>query len=187
MTNKTEKIKWNTRDLDFFPDDGKRYEIIDGELIVTRAPHWKHQRVVMKISYQLENWCQKTGLGEVTTAPGIIFTGADNVIPDVVWISLERLQNLLDEKGHLIDAPELIVEVLSKNKQDLERDLEIKLKLYSNQGVQEYWVCDYEKKQVKVFSREQAALKLSATLFEQDNLSTNLLPGFSCQVSQLFD
>jgi Uma2 family endonuclease len=40
----TEKVRWTTADLDLFPEDGKRYEIIDGELFVTRAPHWKHQR-----------------------------------------------------------------------------------------------------------------------------------------------
>lgn len=62
---------------------------------------------------QLKNWSRRTGLGRAAINPGIIFTDTDNVIPDVVWASNERLAVLLDNGGHLTAAPELIVEVLS--------------------------------------------------------------------------
>ncbi|AUB40369.1 Endonuclease, Uma2 family [Nostoc flagelliforme CCNUN1] len=119
-------------------------------------------------------------------APGIIFSDSDNVIPDVVWASHERLKNLLDEAGHLTGAPELVVEVLSPGEKNQKRDKETKLKLYSVQGVQEYWICDSIQKKVEVYRREQAALKLAATLFSQDELTSSLLPGFKCLVSKLF-
>lgn len=76
----TDKIRWTTADLELFPDDGNRYEIIDGELIVSKAPHWKHQEICVKIGTQLEIWSSKNSLGRVAFAPGIIFTEADNVI-----------------------------------------------------------------------------------------------------------
>ena len=100
----SEKVRWTTADLELFPDDGKRYEIIDGELFVTRSPHWKHQEVCVNISTQLKIWSTQTGLGRVAYAPSIIFTDADNVIPDVVWASNESLASLLDEAGHLTGA-----------------------------------------------------------------------------------
>jgi len=68
------------------------------------------------------------------------FSESDNVIPDVVWASNERLERLLDEAGHLTAAPELVVEVLSPGKKNERRDREAKLKLYSVQGVHEYWI-----------------------------------------------
>lgn len=116
MTSATNRVRWTTADLDLFPDDGKRYEIIDGELIVTRAPRWSHQQVTGRLFSALDSWSQTTGLGEAAINPGIIFTDEDNVIPDVVWASTERLAALMDEAEHLTGAPELVVEVLSLGK-----------------------------------------------------------------------
>lgn len=186
MTTTPEKVRLTTSDLELFPDDGNRYEIIDGELFVTRAPHWKHQEVCVKIGTQLDIWSTQTGLGRVAFAPGIILTDADNVIPDVVWASHQRLAELLDEAGHLTGAPELVIEVLSPGEKQQQRDRQLKLKLYSIQGVQEYWIFDRERQKVEIYRRENAVLKLAATLYKQDNLTSPLLPGFSCPVELLF-
>jgi Uma2 family endonuclease len=180
----SEKVRWTTADLDLFPDDGKRYEIIDGELFLTRAPHWRHQNVADNVCTELKNWSRQTGLGDAATTPGIIFTDADNVIPDVVWASNERLEEILDEAGHLTGAPELVVEVLSPGEE--RRDRELKLKLYSVQGVREYWIFDRQQRKIEVYRRENAVLKLAATFFSEDNLTTPLLPGFSCPVEHFF-
>ncbi|AFY40817.1 Uma2 family endonuclease [Nostoc sp. PCC 7107] len=182
----SEQIRWTTADLELFPDDGKRYEIIDGELFVTRAPHWKHQTACVKVGTQLEIWSNETGLGQVAFAPGIIFNDTDNVIPDVVWVSNQRLSEILDEAGHLIGAPELVIEVLSPGEVQKKRDKQLKLKLYSVQGVQEYWIFDREKETVGIYRRENGVLKLAATLYKEDNLTSSLLPGFSCAVKVCF-
>ncbi len=182
----SEKLRWNTADLELFPDNGNRYEIIDGELFVTRAPHWKHQKACVRISTALDNWSQSTRLGEVVPAPGIIFGDNDNVIPDVVWVSNERLALLLDEAGHLTAAPELVIEVLSSGIENEKRDRELKLKLYSSRGVKEYWIIDWRKQQVEVYRREQGILKLIVTLFKDDELSSPILPNFSCAIAPLF-
>lgn len=186
MTSATNRVRWTTADLDLFPDDGKRYEIIDGELIVTRAPRWSHQQVTGRLFSALDSWSQTTGLGEAAINPGIIFTDEDNVIPDVVWASTERLAALMDEAEHLTGAPELVVEVLSLGKKDEQRDRQLKLKLYSQQGVQEYWIVDNTLQQVQVYRRDQAVLTLSITLQASDSLTSPLLPDFSCPLSRVF-
>lgn len=108
-----EKVRWTVTDLEGLPDSSNRYEIVDGELFMTRAPQWSHQKVANNICTELNNWSEVSVLGEATIAPGIVFSEVDNVIPDVVWASYERLEILLDEAEHLTGAPELVVEVLS--------------------------------------------------------------------------
>lgn len=181
-------LRWTIRDLDAMPDDGgwKRYEIIDGELFVTRAPHIRHQGVAGKLHVRLEIWSEQTGLGSAFQVPGVIFTPTDAVIPDVVWISRDRFVNGVDEAGHLIVAPELMVEVLSPGELNEQRDKEVKLKLYSLHGVQEYWIANWQLKTVEIYRRSDAQLQLVATLFEGDTLTSPLLPGFSTAIAQIF-
>lgn len=181
-------LAWTVRDLDAMPDDGgwSRYEIIDGELFVTRSPHLWHQGASGQIYFELALWSRETGLGQPFLTPGVIFTPTDAVIPDVVWISRDRLAKGLDDAGHLTVAPELMVEVLSPGELNAQRDKEVKLKLYSRQGVQEYWIVDWQQKMVAVYRREEAQLKLVTTLLEADTLNSPLLTGFSVSVAQLF-
>lgn len=186
ITATSEKICWTIADLELFPDPDKRYEIIAGELFVTRAPHWQHQRISGNIYTELEIWSRKIGLGSASIAPGVIFSDTDSVIPDVVWVSGERLQDILDDAGHLIDAPDLAIEVLSKSSADRKRDYESKLKLYSTRGVKEYWICDRHKQSVQIYRRDNGVLKLALTLFEEDTLTSPLLPEFSCLVERFF-
>lgn len=182
-----EKVRWTTADLELLAaDELKRYEIIDGELFVTRAPHLRHQSVIRNICTELGNWSDETQLGEVFPNPGIIFSEADSVIPDVVWVSLARMERIVDAAGHLIGAPELVVEVLSPGTTNERRDREAKLKLYSSQGVEEYWIVNRELQQVEVYCRENAVLKRSATYNPQDFITSSLLPGFQCLTQRFF-
>jgi Uma2 family endonuclease len=183
----TNPVRWTIADLAIFEGDrANRYEIIDGELFVTRAPDWKHQAVCGRIVTRLNIWSDQSDLGQAAINPGIIFSESDNVIPDVVWASHERLERLLDDAGHLTAAPELVVEVLSPGKPNERRDREAKLKLYSIRGVLEYWIVNFKEQSVEVYRREDAMLKLVATLYAQDEITSPILPGFSCLVSQLF-
>jgi Uma2 family endonuclease len=180
-------VRWTTTDLELFAGDRvNRYEIIDGELFVTRAPHWKHQNLCVNIGAVLKDWSDRSGLGEPAVMPGIIFSDADSVIPDVVWASKASLAYLLDEVGHLTGAPELVVEVLSPGKANEYRDKEAKLKLYSVRGVLEYWIFDWQVRKVEVYRRDRSSLKLAATLFAQDELTSPILPGFNCAIDKFF-
>ncbi len=182
----SEKVLWQVDDLEGLPDNGDRYEIIDGELFVSRSPHWEHQDAAGAIYTELRLWSQKTGLGQAAFAPGIIFSQTNNVIPDVVWVSSDRLTQLLDRAGHLTGSPELVVEVLSDSVRDKKRDRETKLKLYSTEGVSEYWIVDRQTKTVEVYRRDRGILKKTLTLFPGDRLTSPLLPEFNCEVDRLF-
>ena len=92
----------------------------------------------------------------------------------------------LDEAGHLTGAPDLVVEVLSASKEDLRRDKEAKLKLYSSRGVKEYWIADWRSRKLEVYRREQSQLNLVETLFSSDIITFPLLPGFSSTLNQFF-
>lgn len=180
------EVVWTSADLKVFPDNGTRYEIIDGELFISKHFHWNHQRTCGNICVELDIWSNRTGFGEAVVSPGIVFSETDDVIPDVVWASNERLALLLDEAGHLTGAPELVVEVLSAGTENVRRDREAKLKLYSSRGVQEYWIADWRMQKVEVYRREKARLVLVATLMGNDELSSPLLQGFSCVMSKFF-
>jgi Uma2 family endonuclease len=184
----TNSLHWTIRDLDALPDDGgwKRYEIIAGALYVTRAPHIRHQGAGGNLHFELENWSRQTQLGKPFQTPGVVFTPTDAVIPDVVWISQARLTNGVDEAGHLTIAPELIIEVLSPGALNEQRDREVKLKLYSLYGVQEYWIVNWQLKTLEIYRRTEAELQLVATLLEGDTLTSPLLPEFSVAVTRIF-
>jgi Uma2 family endonuclease len=169
------------------PDDGKRYEIIDGELYVSKQPSWHHQHACFRIAKELDIWNGKTGAGQINLAPGLIFAEDDDVAPDVVWLSNERLAQTLAEDGKLHSAPELVIEVLSPGRANEKRDREAKLKLYSRRGVSEYWIIDWQRRQIEVYRRHELALHLVATLQDGDTLETPLLPGFSCSLANLFE
>jgi Uma2 family endonuclease len=180
-------VRWTIQDVEALPDnEWIRYEIIDGELFVTRSPHHKHQQVTGRIFAVLDSWSIETGLGEPSIMPSLIFSDSDNVAPDVVWVSYERLVQIQDEAGHFRGAPELVVEVLSPGKANEDRDRLAKLKLYSIQGVQEYWIVDRISQRVEIYRREQAQLTLVTTLLVDDVITSPLLPGFTCEVAQLF-
>src|SRR5262245_55075720 len=179
-------LLFTTADLLTMPEDGKLYEIIEGELYASTQPNWHHQYACARLLRALENWDEQTGLGVANGAPGLIFGIHDAVAPDVVWVSIERLPQVLGEDGKLHAAPDLAVEVISPGWQNEQRDRDTKLKLYSRRGVREYWIVDWQTRQVEVYRRSRAKLIHTATLLHDDELTSPLLPGFSCKVSTLF-
>lgn len=183
----TTTTHWTSADLQSLPDDGNRYEIIDGELHMSKQPHYYHQDVCSELHAALWNWNSTSRPGRVVIAPGLIFAEDDDVVPDVVWISNERLSVALEADGKFHEAPELVIEVLSPEKVNERRDREAKLQLYSRRGVSEYWIVDWMLRQIDVYRRDQAQLHHVATLEESDTLEPPLLPGFACSVASLFE
>lgn len=181
----TTSTRLTSADLELMPDDGKRYELIEGELHVSKQPGWHHQYTCGRLFRFLDEWNERTGLGMVNAAPGVIFAEDDDVAPDVVWVSMGRLATALGDDDKLHAAPELVVEVLSPGQKNERRDRETKLKLYARRGVQEYWIVNWRQRVLEVYRREQATLRLAATLYAEDALESPLLPGFTCQVARL--
>lgn len=177
---------WTLPDLELLPDDGSRYEIIDGELYVSKQPDMQHQIVCGNVFFLLQSWSNSTQTGIAIFEPGIIFTNDNAVVPDVVWISNERFITALQADGKFHSCPELVVESLSPGVENERRDREIKLRLYSRRGAKEYWVVNWQERSLEVYQRQEGLLELVKTLDETDTLQSPLLPGFSCRVGQFF-
>lgn len=169
-------------DYCLLPNDGKRYEIIDGELYVTPSPRRSHQRVVTNLVYYLLEFVKTHALGEVYVAPfDVVFSRYDVVEPDILYVSSAR-RSVITEKN-VQGAPDLAVEVLSESTADIDRTM--KLKLYARFGVQEYWIIDPEECSAKVYRRSQEGLELAATLQANDSLTSPLFPSFSLPLRKL--
>lgn len=179
--------RWTSTDLKSLPDDGTRYEIIDGDLYMSKQPHWYHQFTCKRLTTKLDVWNEQSQLGEVNYTPGLIFAEDDDVVPDVIWISNEQLANALESDGKLHASPELVIEVLSPGSANERRDREAKLHLYSRRGADEYWIVNWMLRCLDVYRRDQMQLHYIATLFEGDRLESPLLPGFLCTVAELFE
>ena len=179
-------LRWTSHDLELLPDNGKRYEIVDGELYMSKQPDMQHQIVCSRLVTFLNMWSFQSELGEAIGEPGLVFADDDDVVPDVAWISHERFATSLQEDGKFHSCPELVIEVLSPGSNNTRRDREVKLKLYSRRGAQEYWVINWQERRLEIYRRENAVLKLHSTLNESDTLTTPLLSEFSCRVGQLF-
>jgi Uma2 family endonuclease len=179
-------LRFTSADLLVLPENGKRREIIDGDLFVSTQPDWRHQIVCSFAWRLLQNWNESTGLGHAVESLGVVLGENDDVVPDVVWVSRGRLAQFLDDAGHLHAAPELVIEVLSPGSTNERRDRETKLKLYSRRGVDEYWIADWRTRSLSVYRRNGEALELVATLETTAVLTSPLLPSFAVPVEQFF-
>lgn len=170
-------------DLCALPEDGKRYEIIEGELFVTAAPRTAHQRAAGNLYYYLAEFVKKHGLGEVFIAPyDVVFSEYDVVEPEIFYISKVHSERVTD--ANLQGAPDLAVEVLSSATQS--RDRKTKLRLYARFGVTEYWIVDPDRLTVEIYQPEQS-LEPTSIFRASDALISSLLPGFTLLVAKLLE
>jgi Uma2 family endonuclease len=132
------QITWD--DVQQLPDDGNRYEAIEGALYTTPAPSVRHQRIVFRLQRELARVLVDLGYGELLFAPiGVRFPATqEGVQPDILFVSNERRGIVAPDE--LKGAPDLIVEILSPSTAARDRDL--KRRLYQRQGVAEYWIVD---------------------------------------------
>ncbi len=86
-----EKKKYSYKDYVKIPDDGKRYEILNGELIMSPSPTTLHQRVVGKLFIELKTFVEKNNLGEVFISPYDVILDDKNIVqPDIIFVSNEK-------------------------------------------------------------------------------------------------
>jgi len=179
--------RFTSADLERLPAvDGIRYEIIDGDLFVSKQPHAHHTWASDGAVEVLRIWNRESGLGFVVSTPGLVFSDDNDVVPDAVWMSRARYAQSLDAAGHFTLAPELVVEVLSPGSENQRRDRVLKMALYARQGAEEYWIIDWQREVVEVYRRVGDELALAATLTGADVLTTPLLPDFALPVASLW-
>ena len=173
-------------DLDACPDDNNRYELIGGELYVSRAPGIPHQRVLLNLELALSNYLKQNPIGIIVPGPGMILSDYDAVIPDICFVRNERWDEVVTGEK-FTRAVDLVVEILSAGKENRERDLSAKRQLYAKYGVEEYWIVDRENLCVLVYRLQGKILEEIAKLNVEDEITTPLLPRFQLQVSSVFN
>ena len=179
-------LRYTVDDLELMPVvEGERYEIIDGQIHVSRQPHVEHQYVTRHVTRAFDAWDPQEEHGFLVPAPGVIFARDDAAAPDLVWIARQRYSVVVGEDGKLHSAPDLAVEILSPGRDNERRDRELKVKMYSRHGVREYWIVDYRQPSVRVYRHAEGALALAATLVAGDAVTSPLLPGFEPRVEEL--
>jgi len=167
----------------FATDEFCRYELIGGEIIVSTAPRYIHQLLTTRIIVEFSKYLDKNPIGDVLATPGLILSEFDGVIPDLIFISHERRDEILNEAdGKFHGAPEIVIEILSPGRVNARRDLQIKRELYEIFQVPEYWVVKPQQKEIEVFRLGKG----SEIYTENQILTTSFLPKFKLKIKQLF-
>jgi Uma2 family endonuclease len=173
-------------DLDACPDDSNRYELIEGELFVSRAPGLPHQLILQNLQIAFADYLRRNPVGKVVPGAGDVFSDYDAVIPDLVFVSNERWSEMVTNE-RFSAAPDLVIEIMSPGKENRDRDLLVKRQLYAKYGVAEYWIVDAENRLVQVYRLQKQQLENVATGRNGEEITTPLLPGFQLSVSTVFN
>jgi len=174
-------------DLDALPDDdGNRYELIGGELFVSRAPGIPHQRILQNLQVEFVTYLKANPIGILVPGAGAIFSDYDAVIPDLTFVRHEHWDQVVTGEK-FTGAVDLVVEILSPGSANRNRDLNAKRRLYGKYGVEEYWVIDGEDLSVSIFRSSGSTFEENATLTGDDELTSSILPSFQLQVKAIFN
>jgi len=179
------ELRLTNADLEAMPEDGNRYEVIDGELYVSGAPGFINQIILVRIVSAFVDYLRGHPIGEIAPGVGVVFDDYDGVIPDLVFATHERVRKAL-AGGRFHAAPEIVIEILSPCPANDRRDRHVKLRRYATRGVGEYWIVDPENHSVEVHRRDVAG----DPVFEQslrrgDELTSGFLPGFAVRADTL--
>ena len=162
----------------------KRYELLDGDLLLTPAPNLKHQRLQLRLGMRLAQFIEERGLGELFFAPcDVVLTDTDVVQPDLLFVSRER-RHLLENGDNVRGAPDFVVEILSPA--TVYRDRGYKRALYAKHGVQEYWLVDPVAENVSILRPRAGALVVAHTFGHKETLRSPLLAGFELDLDDIF-
>lgn len=170
-------------DLQRFPDDGLRRELIGGELHVTPSPNTRHQSVVLELGAALLAHGKSHG-GRAFVAPlDVYFSHSDVVEPDVLFVA-EQHRGRIEERM-VRSAPDLVVEVSSPSTR--RTDLIRKRALYERFGVPEYWFVDLDADRVEAYRLTDGRYPAPVLFARGELLPSAVLPGFAIGVDELLD
>jgi Uma2 family endonuclease len=141
--------RWTRAEVLALPDDGQRYELVDGELLVSPAPRLRHQHVVQVLFRQIDPYVIRHRLGDTFGLPGDLTLNSGQVVqPDLFVVSdvLDPRTATWDEVG----VPFLAVEVLSPS--TARHDRIVKRMAYQRAGVATYWIVDTDSRLVELWT-----------------------------------
>ncbi|CAA9311771.1 MAG: hypothetical protein AVDCRST_MAG68-1396 [uncultured Gemmatimonadetes bacterium] len=184
MATKPAFQHWSYAEFERLPDDGNRYEVIAGQLVVTPSPGFAHQEIIGRLFVQMRPFVDAHRLGHLILSPfDVLFGEGDYLVPDLSFVRADRAAII--RKHGVEGPPDLLVEVLSESTSF--RDRGIKRERYAHFGVAQYWVIDPRSSQIHVYrlleDAERPTVLTSGTL-EWEPVAGG--PTLSLDVAELF-
>lgn len=171
-------------DLQQWPEDGRRYELYDGEVFVVPSPIPLHQLVVDRFADQLKAYRRMRG-GLLFLSPiDIVFSEFDTAQPDIVFFEHSR-EHLIDLRKPIRVAPDLAVEVLSPSTAATDRGR--KMQMFARYGVREYWLVDPDAKTIEVYWLADHAYVLAQSASDSETAQSTILQEFAVSVDALLE
>lgn len=168
----TMRVRLTYEDYAALPDDGRRYELHEGELSVTPGPGLSHQDILGNLFVILRSHVNAGGLGKVFIAPvDCILENITVVQPDIVFVEMAR-RSVMSERG-IEGPPTLVVEIISPSSAGIDRRR--KLQLYARYAVPYYWIVDPPARTIEAHQLAQGLYRDAGTL---SGTTTASLPPF---------
>ena len=165
------------------PETGPRYQLVDGDLIMSPAPTFWHQELAARLFMELRLFVEQGSLGKVLFSPlDVILSDEDVFQPDLVFISAARKRIIVPEGVR--GVPDLCVEILSPSNRSL--DVKTKRLMYARCGLPELWLVDPDAHSVRVFLLRDDPHRAAAVHRAKDTLTSRLLPGFALKLDKVF-
>lgn len=175
--------QWTYAEYAALPDDGQRYEVMDGVLLMSPSPSLPHQKAVKWLSFYLTQFVDLAGLGMTLSAPFDVELAFDRIVqPDVLVLLGDSVGKLTTSR--LIGAPDLVVEVASPGTAAYDRLK--KLDAYAQAGVPEYWIVNPEMQTVELLVLFPDKYHSYGAFTGNDTLPSRLLPHLPVIVEQFF-
>src|SRR5829696_1919468 len=164
------------------PDDGNRYEIIDGVLLLAPAPNLDHQDISLALTRIVDAYVRRHRLGRMYYAPvDVRLSPHDIVEPDLLFIRRDRL-DIIDSRKYVMGPPDLAVEIISPTSRKI--DQERKFALYARSGVPEYWLLDGVNRSLRMFRLDGD--RYVAVEPTEGRLESTVIPGLVLDPAALF-
>jgi Uma2 family endonuclease len=179
----TDRVETTYTDLLSWPEDGRRYELYDGEVSVVPAPFPRHQIAQVELLTRLHAYAETTG-GIVLASPiDIVFTEKNVLQPDIVCFTAARRHHVELDRAIRV-PPDVAVEVLSPGTAANDRGR--KLKMFERFGVPEYWILDPHEERLEILALRDGRYAPASSAGRGQTFTSAALPGFACEAGVLF-
>jgi Uma2 family endonuclease len=180
MTTSATKLTYH--DYLLIPEDGKRYEILDGELYMTPAPVTRHQIIVGRLHYLLMSYLEAHPIGSVLVAPcDVVLSDTDVVQPDLLFVHKNGVARITEK--NVQGPPDVVIEILSPG--TAARDRELKRKRYEHFGVREYWLVDPDGTTMEILTLDGGQYRRISFAGRPATLTSPLFPELTLDLERL--
>ena len=177
------KVLMTYADYAALPDDGRRYELDEGEIVVTPAPSTRHQTVSKNLMYLIESYLREHRAGVLFYAPVDLILSETTVLQPDLLVVLQGRERIITERG-VEGPPDLVVEVLSPA--TVARDRKSKFQLYARYGVTHYWIVDPDTRRLEAYALSEGAYVPRGLLEGDGVLSADPFPGLIIRGSTIW-